>query len=305
MKYAFNVKINGEEKTVIIDNAVPSDEIKNAVQYVVDFSLPEERETAVSKFISDINDAFKGCACAHVVGNFSGDMVKGVLGRVTYAKYKYNAGNNTLSYFEVAEKDNIPVFVECNDVEHYIRDFNKGKEDNEKLSFTGGFIRKPWALLVIARHAILGRLTENDLEKIKAISENKSELFKDEKQLKAFKGFCKLSVDNVTSNTAQQEILDFFYAEFNKKTGNNIKAVNKFKDENGREITAFEFIKGELRNTRSVSKTIKEKDEKALFNILCNMYITSEQALNIKGKGAKIEDAFATINPVEKADEKA
>lgn len=300
MTYAINVKINGEEKTVIIDKSVPNAEVKSAVQAVVDFSLPEEREKVVSEFINEVNRAFKNCACASIVENYPGDMVKGILMRIPYASYKYNAGNNTLSYFEVAEKDNVPVFTQHIELDKYIRFFNKGKDDKEKISMTGDFKRKTWALLVIARHAILGELTEADIAKIKDIAENKSELFKDERQLKAFKGFCKLSVDNEVSKTAQQDILDFFYSEFNKKTGYNIKAVNKFKNKDGKEITAFEFIRESgLRKVNSVTKTVKVKDEKMLFNILCNMYITSEQALNVQGKGAKIEDAFATLNPVE------
>lgn len=297
MTYAINVKINGENKTVIIDSAVPSEAVRAEVQNVVDFSLPEERETVVRKFIADINDAMKKCACASIVANYPGDMVQGVLSRVVYARFKYNANENTLKYFSVAEKDNVPIFVEVNDVMRYIRNFNKGKADGEKIKFTGDFKRKVWALFVITRHAILENLSESDIAKIKDIAENKAELFKDEKQLTTFKGFCKLSLDNVASLTAQQEILDFFYCELNKKTGKNVKAVKKFKDENGKEISAFKFIEGEMRKTSSVSKTIKEKDETVLFNILCNMYVTSEQALKINSKGAKIEDAFATINP--------
>ena len=304
MTYAINVKINGENKTVIVDSAIPSAEAKNTIQSVVDFSLPEERETVVSSFVAEVNKALKNCACASIMANHAGDTVKGVLSRVTYAKYKYNFSKNTLEYFNIAEKDGVPVFVEHSDMERYVRNWNKGKEDKEKISITGDFKRKTWALLVITRHAILGKLTETDLEKIKDIAENKVELFKDERQLKAFKGFCKLAVDTEASATAQQEILDFFYSEFNNKTGNNIKAVNKFKDENGEKISAFEFIRGEMRKVSSVSKTVKEKDESALFNILCNMYITSEQALKFKDKGATIADAFATIAPTENKEEK-
>ena len=306
MSYAINVKTNDEVKTVIIDAKQPNESVRAEIQSIVDFSLPIEREKGIKEFINEVNIALKKCACEFIVEHYTEDMVSGVLQRIAYSEFRYNASKNTLEFFEIAQRDKAPIFVEVNDVKRFIREFNKGKNDNEKLHFTGEFTKKVWALSVIAYHAIMGNLTEKDFEKIAEIAENKTEIFKNNSHmLETFKGFCKLSADAETSKTAQQEIINFFYSALNEKTGFKVRAVKEFKYMNEKNeeqsITVFKFIEGALRKVNSKTKTIKERGDEEFFNVLCNMYVTSEQALNVNSKGAKIDDAFATLNPVDKS----
>lgn len=291
MKYEITRTINGESYTINVENGAISDADRATLKNAVNFSAPEERDDKVKKFVDSVNSLLKWSACESIVANYADDMVKGVLSRVTYAKFAYNANKNTLDYFDVAEKGGIPVFVEFSDMLKYIRDYNKNVEsDSDKLTISGDFIRKDYALLVIFRHYLLGKLSERDAERVEKITADNPEL------AKVLKGFCKLRNGESASGTAQQEILDYFYGLFNAKTGKSVKAKVKFESEKGEKITAFDFIRSCLRKTTSVNKTVRDGDENALFNILCNMYITSEQAINFRGKGAKLADAFANFD---------
>lgn len=290
------VTINGEEKNIIITGANYTDAIKADVQSVVDYATPEERVEIIPKFIRELNDAFKAEACASIVENFAGDIVKGVLSRVTYSAIKYNAVKNTLGFYPIAEKSGVPVFVEFLDVVRYVNTFNKALPDGiSPVKITGEFRRENWALLVIARNAILGRLSANDADKVAEIADK---FASNPEMTKALKGFRKLRADGMASISAQQEILDYFYAQFNAKTGKTVKATAKHHLPDGTAITAFEAIQNELRKVKSLTKTIRDNDERAFMGILCNMYVTSEQAWSARNAGEATATAIAALEKV-------